>query len=185
MGIEDLEYHVLDPGEDISVTSLAEYARDEGGYSRFVLLDARRGKEVADAARFFEARKVKHGSKDLEEDVNRSQGVIMPMEIARSGLLATIERKQKLRFGALKETEEALFRYMKVLDDVMSEMEKVLREAGERLVARQAGMEKDRSQRAEGGGCCSKWQRWDPLASPGSASTGKAHWRIKAPRAVL
>ena len=76
---------------------------------------------------FFKSRKVKHGSKDLEEEVNRRQGVIIPMEIARSGLLATIERKQKLRFGALKESEEALFRYMKVLDDVISELEKELR----------------------------------------------------------
>ena len=47
--------------EDISTTSLAENARDEGGYSSFMFLDTPRGKgggrdpEVADAARFAEA----------------------------------------------------------------------------------------------------------------------------------
>ena len=46
---------------DISITSFAESAGDEGGYSQFVLLDTPRGKgagrgvEVADAARFAEA----------------------------------------------------------------------------------------------------------------------------------
>ena len=49
---------------------------------------------------FFKARKVNHGRKDLGEEVNRRQGVLMPMEIARSGVLATIERKQKLRFDS-------------------------------------------------------------------------------------
>ena len=48
----DISCSVLD--EDHSATSLAENARDEGGYSRFVLLDTRRGKEVADAACFCE-----------------------------------------------------------------------------------------------------------------------------------
>ena len=147
---------------------------------------------------FFKARKVKHGSKDLEEEVNRRQGVIMPMEIARSGLLATIEIKQKLRFGALKESEEALFRNMKVLDDVMSEMEKELREAGGKTCGK-SSWNGEGSKPKRGGrrmllevASPGRWhldpkaqrQRWDPLASPWSASTGKARWRIKAPRTV-
>ena len=126
---------------------------------------------------------MKHGSKDLEEEVNTRQGVIMPMEIARSGLLATIEIKQKLRFGALKESEEELSRYMKVLDDVMSEMEKELREAGERLVASQAGMEKDRSQRAEGGGCWSKWRHLEGgIWTPKLKGRDGTLWRVPGRR---
>ena len=35
----------------VGIVSLAENARDGGGYSRFVVLDARRGNEVADSAR--------------------------------------------------------------------------------------------------------------------------------------
>ena len=35
----------------VSIVSLAENARDGGGYSRFVVLDARGGNEVADSAR--------------------------------------------------------------------------------------------------------------------------------------
>ena len=71
MGINELENFLLGPGDDVaSVTSLAENTWDEGGYSRFVLLDTRLGKEVADAARFCEAGwKKKSGSKDLEEEV--------------------------------------------------------------------------------------------------------------------
>ena len=76
---------MLDPGVDISVTSLAENARDGGGYSRFVLLDTRLDKDVADAAPFFEPRKVKTGSKDLEE---------MQMEKERSALLTTMEKNK-------------------------------------------------------------------------------------------
>ena len=76
--ISKLEYFLLDPGdEDISVTSLAENARDEGGYSRFVLLDTRRGKEVADPPRFCEeAKKAKPRSEDLEEEGNKRQDAI-------------------------------------------------------------------------------------------------------------
>ena len=62
---------LFDPGEEISVTSLAENARDEGGHSRFALFDTRRGKAVADAARFGEAaRKEKAGSEDQEKGRN-------------------------------------------------------------------------------------------------------------------
>ena len=51
VGIGELEFFLLGPGdEDISITFLAENALDEGGYSCFVLLDMRWGKEVADAA---------------------------------------------------------------------------------------------------------------------------------------
>ena len=50
VGISELEYFFLGPGdEDISATSLAENASHEEGYIRFVLLDTRRGKDVADA----------------------------------------------------------------------------------------------------------------------------------------
>ena len=52
-----------------------------------------------------------------------------------------------------KESEEALFRNILLWDDVISTMVKELREAGRSLVARYAGMEKDRCQRAEGDGC--------------------------------
>ena len=44
-----------------------------------------------------------------------------------------MERKHKLRIGAPNESEEALFRDIKVLEDVISEMEKELREAGKDL----------------------------------------------------
>ena len=62
----------------------------------------------------------------------------MHVEEERIRLLATVE-KQKLRTGAFKESEEALFRDMIALDDVISEMEKELREAGKDLWQSQAG----------------------------------------------
>ena len=55
--------YCLDQDAEISIASFAEDARDDGGYSNFVLLDTHRGKgasrgaEVADAARFDEAAK--------------------------------------------------------------------------------------------------------------------------------
>ena len=65
MEVSEVDFFLLGP-------SLAKNARDEGGYSRFVLLDTRQGAEVADAARFAEAaRNVKPTSKDLEEQVNQ------------------------------------------------------------------------------------------------------------------
>ena len=73
MGIRELEFFLLGPGdEDISITSFADNARDEGGYSRFVLLDTRRGKEVAHAARFAEQAKKERSQRGrLEEEVHR------------------------------------------------------------------------------------------------------------------
>ena len=58
----------------------------------------------------------------------------MEMDKERSGLLATVERKEKLRIGALKESEEALFRDIMVLEDRTAEMERGLREGGEDLL---------------------------------------------------
>ena len=78
------------------------------------------------------ARNEQPRSKDLEEEVNRRQYTRVQME-ERSGLLETMERKQKLRIGAPKEREHAFFRDILVLEDVTSEMEKELREAGEAL----------------------------------------------------
>ena len=94
------------------------------------------------------------GCKDLEEEVNRRQDATAEREKERSGLLEPMERKQNLSIGAPKESKEALFRDMMLLDDVISKMVKELREAGRSLVARYAGMEKDRCQRAEGYECC-------------------------------
>ena len=111
----ELENHLPDPGEEISATS-----------SRFVLLETHRDK---DAARFFEARTISPRRKDLEEEVNRTDAITQ-MEKESSGLLATIERKQKLRIGAPKGSEEALCLDME-LDDVISKEE--LREAGKDL----------------------------------------------------
>ena len=55
MGISELECFLLGPGdEEISVVSLAENARDVGGYSRFVVPDTRRHNEVAHAVRVCE-----------------------------------------------------------------------------------------------------------------------------------
>ena len=73
VGIGELEFFLLGPGdEDISITSFADNARDEGGYSRFVLFDTRRGKEVVDAARFAEQAKKKRSQRGrLEEEVHR------------------------------------------------------------------------------------------------------------------
>ena len=87
----------LGPGDgEISIVSLTENARGEGGYSRVVVLDTRRDKEVADAARFCEeARKAKPRLEHLEEKVNRLQDTITQMEKERSGLLETIARNQK------------------------------------------------------------------------------------------
>ena len=43
--VGELEHFLLGPEDaDISITSFAENARDEGGYGRFVLLDTLRGK---------------------------------------------------------------------------------------------------------------------------------------------
>ena len=91
----ELEYYLLDPGENISGTSFAENSLDEGGYRRFVLLDTHRGKDVADAARFFEAaKKVKPRSKDREEEVNWRQDAIMQLK-RKDGLLEVKERTPK------------------------------------------------------------------------------------------
>ena len=49
------EYDLLDLAEYINVLSFADNTWDEEGFCRLVLLEARRGKEVADAARFGEA----------------------------------------------------------------------------------------------------------------------------------
>ena len=60
--VSELEHFLLGPEEtDVSITSFAENARDEGGCSTFVLLDTPRGRgagrgvEVADAAGFAKA----------------------------------------------------------------------------------------------------------------------------------
>ena len=43
--VRELEYFLLCPGDaDISITSFAENAGDEGSYNRFVLIDTPRGK---------------------------------------------------------------------------------------------------------------------------------------------
>ena len=72
-GTCELEYFLLGPGdEEIRIVSLAVNARDEGGCSRCVVFDTRRGKEVADAAHLCEeARTEKPRSEDLEEEVKR------------------------------------------------------------------------------------------------------------------
>ena len=86
------------------------------------------------------------------------------------GLLETKEGTPKLRIGAPAENEEALFRDIMVLDDVISEMEKELREAEEALwrvmLELKSITAKERKETdAAGGG--------DPLASPGLASPGR------------
>ena len=80
-----------------------------------MLLASRRDKEVAGAARFCKAsQKENPGSKGLDEEENKRQGAITQMEKVRCGLLETTERKQKLRVGATKESEEAFFPDIKV-----------------------------------------------------------------------
>ena len=75
MGIDELEDSLHSPeGEKISNVSFAENARDEGGYSSFVVLDTRRGSEVAEASRFCEETlKAKPQRQHLEEEVNKLQ----------------------------------------------------------------------------------------------------------------
>ena len=80
--------------------------RDEGGYSRYVLLETPRGKgggrgaEVADAASFAEAVENERNPrrKDMEEEVSRRQYTMEELELAR-------------------ECEEALFRGIVVLEN--------------------------------------------------------------------
>ena len=87
VGIHELEYHLMSPEDGkVDITSIAETARYEGGYSRFMVIDSRRGTEVSDAARFVEqARKSKSRSKDLEEEATKRQDAIMQMEKEGSG----------------------------------------------------------------------------------------------------
>ena len=55
VGIDELEYDLFSlEGGQVGIVSAAENARDEEGYSWFVVFDTRRGTEVADATRFAE-----------------------------------------------------------------------------------------------------------------------------------
>ena len=73
--------------------------------------------------------------------------------------LKEVKRRGKKPPKLPKESEEALFR------DII--MEKELREARKDLLASQAGMEKDLSQRAQGDGCCGRWCHLE-VVSPGA-----------------
>ena len=56
MGINELEHFLLNPEDDaISILSFAENACDEGGCKKFAVLGTKRGMEVAEVGRFFEA----------------------------------------------------------------------------------------------------------------------------------
>ena len=95
VGIRELEFFFLGPGdEDISTTSVADNARDEGGYSRFVLFDTRRGQEVADAARFAEqAKKERTQRGRLEEELHR---IAEPRTSQVSAHKVTDDTKEKI-----------------------------------------------------------------------------------------
>ena len=108
-----------------------------------------------------------------------------------------MERKQKLRIGVTKESEEALFRDILVLDDVISEMDKEQREAGKALsrVAvewRRIEANERRETDAAGGGVTwtaasgaqssrSLWRDWGWRQPEGLAGRSKLHeqcWRF-------
>ena len=55
VGIDELEGSLVSPEDGkISIVSITEHPRDEGGFDRFVVVDGRRGTEVVDAARIVE-----------------------------------------------------------------------------------------------------------------------------------
>ena len=84
--------------EKISVSLLPQKTRGKKEDITGSVFETCRGKEVANAARLGEAaRKGKLGSKDLKEEVNRQQDAITRIEKVSSVLLASMERKQKLR----------------------------------------------------------------------------------------
>ena len=57
----------------ISIVSIAELSRDDGGYSSFVVIDTRRSAEVADAARFAEQTKKERSQRGrFEDEMNRT-----------------------------------------------------------------------------------------------------------------
>ena len=102
VGNEELEYYLLDPGKDISVISLTENAWDSGGQQVRAARTCR-GKEVAGAARFFEARKFKPGRKEMEEVVCRRQERRHHADgKGKKWTLGNHGKEQKLRIGAPK-----------------------------------------------------------------------------------
>ena len=68
VGISGLEHFLLELDDETRVCSLAEYARDEGGHSRFAVIETSRGIEVANVARAADgAQKNRISSSDLQK----------------------------------------------------------------------------------------------------------------------
>ena len=87
----ELEHFLLSPEDNaISVLSFVENACEEGGRKTFAVLESKRGIEVAEISRVFEA---------LQEYQHRNhsklQEAIENLDAKQSRLLATMERKQK------------------------------------------------------------------------------------------
>ena len=108
--ISELEYSLLGPVEMKTISIVFPSPRTggtNGGCSRCVVLDTRRGKEVADAVRF--SRGGTEGdtpnASNFEEE--RRTGGKTPLRRWKRrevlDVLETMERKQKLRIGDVKE----------------------------------------------------------------------------------
>ena len=82
MGFSELEYVLLSPGEEAtSIRSYAENAREEWGYSRFAVIETRRGSHVADASHLGEeAQKNRIGCSALQGAIEFLSAVLAAME---------------------------------------------------------------------------------------------------------
>ena len=97
MGIGELAYLLLGHGEEGTIImSFAENARNEWGHSRFAVIEASQGTEVADAARF-----VEEAWKNRVR-CNELQKTVESLNVKKGELLAQLEGKQTLRIAALE-----------------------------------------------------------------------------------
>ena len=97
----------------------AENACDEGGRKKFAVLETKRGIEVEEIGRFFEA---------LQENQDRNHcelpEAIGYMNARLSGLLAAMERKKRLLKGALEEEGNSkFFKGVLILEEKLTEVE--------------------------------------------------------------
>ena len=105
--IAELEYYLLDPGEDLRVTS---FARDRSGECSATWRSSKEGEAW------------KQGLERRGEQATRRNYTDRKSKQRTPGFHG--KKAEVERMGAPKESEEALSRDMMVLDDVISQMER-------------------------------------------------------------
>ena len=117
-----MDHFLLSPKDTaMSILSFAENACDEGGRKKS---ETKRGTEVAEVGRFFEALQ-----DNQDGNYGELQEAIEYMNAKQSRLLATVERKQQLRSGASDEIPRKFLKGVLVLEETISEVDNELHEA--------------------------------------------------------